>query len=86
MKYRVDVRISNQLLESSDVTDETIKRDLMKKLVGSIPMEYAEQIFKFTIFDPEKMDEIDLLTNELFQKLKRSETIMYIADIEVNQT
>ena len=86
MKYRVDAKISNQLFESSDVTDETIKRDLMKKLVGSIPMEYAEQIFKFTIFDPEKMDEIDLLTNELFQKLKRSETIMYIADIEVNQT
>jgi hypothetical protein len=85
-KYQNRIKVTINLLDKSDVTEERIKKDMIRKLVEDIPIEKLEQIYHFTTYNPFEDVNWYELTDIDRQKLKRLRdegTIEYITEIEI---
>lgn len=75
------VEVSRELLSKTSVTDDTIYKDLLKKLIDDTPRETLKKFFHFSKIDPVEIRGISnedyAIVSNMLAHLEYNDTVLY---------
>jgi len=89
MKYKIEVKVTPELLANTEVNDEYLFRELVHKMIREIPFDELKKLMNFTKTDPNtreaksKINDYRTPDNErhLLIMLERQKLILYEAEV-----
>jgi hypothetical protein len=63
MKNRTEIKVTQELLKQTSITDEHLYRDLARKMVSDMPIDELHKLIKFKKTDPFSPESISIIHN-----------------------